>query len=287
MRNTTMKKRVVKTFVATSLMGALGLAPLPSVAGGFPVVDIPALIKQVQQISDEVERYQELIKQTGLDTQQLTQMIHTYDQLVQRYKLAMAQAASLKDKMSERDWQALLAAADSAFKYAPESGNDIQSNHDAETGQAITEHDRLYGSLDPRSKLKKDSIDVLGEMPSGFEQDYANATRSIEQQKQYKRFLQQQEGNSKSAEGLDAKRGTLGDQSELATLQTIVDQNQLVINQLSTMNETLQAQYHDSNQLANIHNNAVAIAHQEWLKQVKQRQQTPPNLNHPAFTLGD
>lgn len=287
MRNTTMKKRVVKTFVATSLMGALGLAPLPSVAGGFPVVDIPALIKQVQQISDELERYQELIKQTGLDTQQLTQMIHTYDQLVQRYKLAMAQAASLKDKMSERDWQAMMAAADRAFQYSPESGNDIQASQDPIIQQSITEHDRLYGSLDPRSKLKKDSIDVLGEMPSGFEKDYANATRSIYQQTQYSDFQKQQTNSAKAADTLDRNRGKLGDQSELATLQTMVDQNQLIITQLSTMQQTLQAQYHDSNQLANIHNNAVAIAHQEWLRQVKQRQQTPPNLNHPALTLGD
>ena len=277
----------MKTLLVTSLMGSMGLAPLPASAGGFPVVDIPSLIKQVQQISDELQRYSELIKQTGLDTQQLTQMIHTYDQLVQRYQLAMAQAASLKDKMSERDWQALLAAADTAFKYAPESGNDIQSSTDPTVQKSIAEHNKLYGELETKAKLQQDSMDVLGEVPDGFNKDYANATRSINQLTQYSNFQDQQAKNAKAASDLDAKRGTLGDHSELATLQTTVDQNQLMITQLTTMNQTLQAQYHDANQLANIHNNAVALEHQAWLKQVKERQKNPPNLNHPAFTLGD
>lgn len=277
-----LKKAIVQTVLLVSALSLAGTAPV--MATGIPVVDIAGLAQELTEYSQLLTQYKELLKQTGLNTQQLKGILDQYTQTLRDYQMALMQANSLKNKLAPMDWNAFLTAANLLQEYGPFSGKDMRSASDPTIRKSVQAANARYGALDDEATLNQEAREVYGKVPQALTRSYNQAEQAVHQIDTTHYLSSQLKTNQDKARTLDQKRAALGDKSELATLQMIVDQNQELIQQMTTLNQTMKEQYAQSNQLANVHFNAVQQAQQAHLKQMKWLREHPPQLNHQPLT---
>ncbi|MEI2423353.1 hypothetical protein V6O07_24000, partial [Arthrospira platensis SPKY2] len=68
-----MKKKLISSVLAL-------LMSFKSYSSGFPVIDISVLMQSVTQYTQLLKEYEQILNQTGLNTQQLLQLIEQYEQ---------------------------------------------------------------------------------------------------------------------------------------------------------------------------------------------------------------
>ncbi|OCH43290.1 hypothetical protein [Aliivibrio fischeri] len=215
-----LKKTIIAALISSSLS-------MPALGTGFPVVDIAGLAQAVTQYSQLIQEYDQILKQTGLNTDQLLTAIDQYTQTLIEYQVLLNQVESLKGKMDRKDYASL-----------GRDVNRLYENHlnDTDVPQSL-ELSRRYDDLGTRDDMNALAEDALNYVPRDVAHTYnlANDANNQSAERELYRSL-----NAQSREDIahvDKQRVGLGSQSQLATMQLMVEQNQILIDQIATSNE--------------------------------------------------
>ncbi|MFA1563024.1 hypothetical protein [Aliivibrio fischeri] len=214
------KKTIIAALISSSLS-------MPALGTGFPVVDIAGLAQAVTQYSQLIQEYDQILKQTGLNTDQLLTAIDQYTQTLIEYQVLLNQVESLKGKMDRKDYASL-----------DRDVNHLYENHlsDTDVPQSL-ELSRRYDDFGTREDMNALAEDALNYVPGDVAHTYnlANDANNQSAERELYRSL-----NAQSREDIahvDKLRVGLGSQSQLATMQLMVEQNQILIDQIATSNE--------------------------------------------------
>ena len=226
----TTKKKVLVLMIS-------GCLSFKSIGSGFPVLDIAGLVQAVSQYTMLIQEYDQILKQTGLNTDQLLTAIDQYTQTLREYQVLLNQVESLKNKLDRKDYRAI-----------SRDMNRLYENHllDTDVPQTI-ELSRRQADFGTRDDMNILATDALSYVPQDLSYSYnlASSANNESKEREFYRNLNQQ--SRTDIDHVDKQRLSLGSQSELATLQLLVEQNQILIDQIATSNEMKLASMGSSN----------------------------------------
>jgi len=103
-------KRVGRVLCVMVLSVGVGVAtvPEPAKASGIPTVDIAQIAQGLTSYITDLQGFSELIIQTGLEESQLASLLQQYTQTLREYKSYLNQLRSLQEFISAPDWAALM-----------------------------------------------------------------------------------------------------------------------------------------------------------------------------------
>lgn len=229
-------------------------------ASGFPVVDIANLLQSVLKYTQVLKEYEQILNQTGLNAQQLLQLIEQYEQTLREYQVLLNQVEGLKNKIDRRDFPGL----DRELRRLNEQYNGSQ---EVQANSSVTSR---YGSIKSQSDLNKLADDAIGYTPTDLSQAYTLANDANVKANQREYFSERNTKTRNDMNKLDSERLNLGDQSELATLQLLVEQNQILMEQIDLQNEMKLSEMSYSNQSDQRIANAVLRAKERSLQRLKE-----------------
>ena len=233
--------------------------------GGFPTFDIANLTQSITEYSLILKEYEQILNQTGINTNELLTAINQYEQILREYQVLLNQVKALENKIDRRDYSGI--ARDVRRLSDQYAGKIEAANTDAVT--------RRYGSVTSKQELERLADRAMGYTPADVTRAYtlANDANVLEQQRQV--YAARNEQSRRDIDHIEQQRVGLGDQSELATLQLLVEQNQVLIEQIATLNEVQLANMTHSNQLSQQSAQAQYRASVERLKRIEQANNTP------------
>ncbi|MFA0210706.1 hypothetical protein AB4431_05985 [Vibrio artabrorum] len=205
------------------------------------MADIINLLESVREYSTVLKEYSQVLNQTGIAGNDLTVSIQEYEQTLREYQTLLNQVEGLKGKIDRRDYAALeRELRRRAQEYAGQ-----QETHNNAIGQA------RYGHLPSEAEYEQLSRQATGHYSQTQHRQYLQAGEAHRQGANIEYYQSRQSALSQDQAQLDQLRLSLGNESELATLQTLVEQNQVIIDQLSLRNDMALSQYAGSAQLDN------------------------------------
>ncbi|HBO3339669.1 TPA: hypothetical protein L4S30_005486 [Pseudomonas aeruginosa] len=215
-------------------------------AWGFPVADIANLTQMVEGYIQDLKNYDEYIKTTVLNQEQLAEALRLYKQTLVAYDEVLRQMESLKRKLSPRDWKALFASYKDIFDIYP--GQNQRS--DAEWERINAKVDQVYARGRRIVELQSivDAIPFSGNGNRSIMTEINQSSNRVDMAADQLDVAQQQqdmiEANALELDDLDSVRLSLGDEDNLRTLQFLAEQNQksleLQIQNLSQQNKSFQ-----------------------------------------------
>ncbi|EGU37247.1 hypothetical protein [Vibrio scophthalmi] len=254
-----------KKLIALALIASVNA---PSYAG-FPVLDGTNLIQKITEYTLLLTEYEQILQQTGLNTNQLLTALNEYEQMLREYQVLLNQVKAFERKIDRRDYQAVASSVNRFYEQH-------QGKQEAQNTESVT---RRYGAVTPKADLEKLADDALGYMPDDIYQSYTIASDSNIQDQQRQLYASRNAQSRKDVAHLDAERLNLGDQSELATLQMLVEQNQVLIEQIQNANEVQLAGMTYSNQLDQRAAQNEYKAKIERLKRIQWENENPIVIN--------
>ncbi|CCN39722.1 conserved exported hypothetical protein [Vibrio nigripulchritudo FTn2] len=219
-----MKMKLIRLAIVASLFISSSAKP-----SGFPVLDVSNLVQSVTQYSLLLKEYEQLLAQTGLDTNQLFTIINQYEQTLREYSVLLNQVSSLQDKLERRDIPGLHRDATRLY----------EEYHGSNESQVNSQVARRVGAFESRAEIERLSSSTIGSVPNHLDQDFVIVGDIHTKARQQEHYLAENNRLRADIDKVDSQRLSLGDQSELQTLQLIVEQNQILMEQIANQNEIL------------------------------------------------
>ncbi|EDL52200.1 hypothetical protein VSAK1_26610 [Vibrio mediterranei AK1] len=251
-----------QTLLSLLIASVIGL-PSVALSSGFPTFDAANLLQKIMEYQTVLKEYDQILKQTGLSTNQLVTAIDEYQQMLREYQVLLNQVKSLENKLSARDYAALERELRRIYQ-------DLDGIVETENSAYAQQR---YGSLPSQKTWDGLSKNSVGDTPNAFSRQHTMASDAHIQGQQISNFRLRQEIISRNMAHLDSERQGLGDESELATLQMLVEQNQLLLDQLNLQNDMALATYSSSNQLEHRVSQGVLRSQQGRLERRKEAQE--------------
>ncbi|WP_234497882.1 hypothetical protein [Vibrio maritimus] len=237
----------------------LATTPQPVKASGFPVMDVANLLQAVTQYTQILKDYEQMLAQTGLNINQLTTLLDQYTQTMREYQVLLNQVSALERKLEQRDYPGLHRDINQLYEdYLKE-----------ETPTQPTASTQRYADIPDKGDLDVLSQNAIGATPSHLNQAYRLASDSHTSASERDYYRRSNAQIRADIAHLDEQRLSLGDQSELATLQLIVEQNQILMEQIANLNEMQLANMSYSNQFEQQSAHAVLSAKIAQLKKIE------------------
>lgn len=247
-----------KKLIAGLISAAIGFSSYNASASGIPTVDLAAIAQQIIGYQQQLLDYDQLLSQTGLDTDQLNQLYTDYQQILTNYEQTLREAEGLKNKVTSKDWSGFLSQVGLLDAYSPtrtSSPGLSENNEDWRT--AMKQSEVLYG-------LDQDwdsYIDTVTSVP--YNND--SATRAKEYaaynyRKSQMATYQAAQVNTidsgiadiaERANEIDKRRQELGDSDTVKTAQLQAEQSQLIIEQNMQLMRASNKSFELSNQVPN------------------------------------
>ncbi|MFZ3505566.1 hypothetical protein LCA83_24875, partial [Vibrio harveyi] len=76
-------------------------------ATGFPTIDAANLLQNVTEYSLILKEYEQILNQTGINTNELLTAINQYEQILREYQVLLNQVKSLENKINRRDYSGI------------------------------------------------------------------------------------------------------------------------------------------------------------------------------------
>ncbi|ENH7396022.1 TPA: hypothetical protein ACGVAX_004280 [Vibrio vulnificus] len=251
-----------KTLLTLAICASLSTRVM---ASGFPTFDAANLLQSVMEYSLILKEYEQILNQTGINTNELLTAIKHYEQTLREYQVLLNQVRALENKINRRDYTGI--------------ARDVRRLSDQYLGSAEAPNtpavNQRYGSVTSKEALNRLADSALGYTPDNLSHAYtlANDGNILEQKRQL--YESRNAQSRQDIDHLDRQRSQLGDQSELATLQLIVEQNQVLIEQIATLNEVQLSNMTHSHQLAQQSAQAQYRASIERLKRIEWENKNP------------
>lgn len=250
--------KINKTIIASLISTVIGLSSYNAAASGIPTVDLANLSQSIIEYQQQLLDYDQLLSQTGLNTDQLNQLYSNYKQILTNYEQALREAEGLKDKVSSKDWTGFLTQVGLLDAYSPtrtSSPGMAESSEDWRT--AMKQSEVLYG-------LDQDwdsYIDTVTSVPYNSDsakraQDYAaynyrKSQMSTYQTAQVNTIDSGIADIAERANEIDRRRQELGDSDTVRTAQLQAEQSQLIIEQNMQLMRATNKNFELSNQVPN------------------------------------
>ncbi|MFA0012015.1 hypothetical protein AB4391_01515 [Vibrio lentus] len=248
-----------KTLLALVIASALS-TPMVVRASGFPTFDAANLLQSITEYEQLISEYEQILQQTGLNTQQLLVAIDEYQQMLREYNVLLNQVTQLEDKIDRRDYEAIARQVNRAYEQRAGNEHVYSSPH----------MDNRYGALPDRDTSYRHVESTLGAVPSSYQRSYQLAADSHIQGEEAQQFAARNAQIKTNQDALDATRLTLGNETELATLQLLVEQNQVLIDQLDLQNDMTLSSYSNSNQMEHRTSAAILRAEQAQIERIEE-----------------
>ncbi|MCU8386795.1 hypothetical protein OC514_20675 [Vibrio vulnificus] len=251
-----------KTLLTLAICASLSTRVM---ASGFPTFDAANLLQSVMEYSLILKEYEQILNQTGINTNELLTAIKHYEQTLREYQVLLNQVRALENKINRRDYTGI--------------ARDVKRLSDQYLGSAEAPDtpavNQRYGTVTSKEALNRLADSALGYTPDNLSHAYtlANDGNILEQKRQL--YESRNAQSRQDIDHLDRQRSQLGDQSELATLQLIVEQNQVLIEQIATLNEVQLSNMTHSHQLAQQSAQAQYRASIERLKRIEWENKNP------------
>jgi hypothetical protein len=230
-------KRFILALVFVSLFGTSSAR-----AGGIPVIDAASIAESVKQYLLLLQEYSELVSQTGIETQQLVQLIDQYSQTLREYQHYLNQIKALRYYISEKEWQQLMRDIDMYYRYYGKGDmstiptmNRESSTYESDVDEVLRQYG--YTPRDPR-EIEAEAR-ALGIRSS---QMISDAQREWLIHQKYKDQMSMVSANEAKVAKRDENIAILNnvvkslpDASDLATLHLMATQSQIVLNQLNDL----------------------------------------------------
>ncbi|AUZ86191.1 type IV secretion system protein [Methylophaga nitratireducenticrescens] len=227
-----MKKRMI-----AGLILAQSLFSGHAAATGIPVVDVAHIAESVLQYQQQLRDYQEYMIQTGLQDSQLLQMVEDYRQVLREYNHYLNQISGLENALSGGDWDYLISIVQRNYGSADFG---LLATMDADSA---TYSDDMRSVLGNYGMAPRTTTNVADDLAAAGVADTASYEQDMDQvNRVYSKYSNQQEmvsRNEVELGKLEQDRAanklmleSLGDESDLATMQLIAAQQQLLSNQV-------------------------------------------------------
>ena len=222
---------------------------------GIPTVDAAALAQRITQMQQLLTQYEEMLNQTGLNLDQLNQLYDSYTQLLHQYDHMLMQAQALKFQLDRRDYAGFLQKIGMIEDVNPfnTGAGDIRQS-DSEYAQAgVEQSDHMYGAIKERDEYQEMMRNAFGSTYISPEelQSYNQANMSSLQNTYGMTAKEEYSDVTKELQRLEQAREYLGDESQLASTQFLIEQNQVLLRQQQETNQLLRQQLEMSNQFEN------------------------------------
>jgi len=254
-----------RTLIAILLAGVF-CSPVYAI---IPVTDATQIAGQLREISQGIRDYEQYIKQTALSNTQLLEAYKRYDQMLEDYQQVLREAERLKVTLQGVDLQNFLDQLKNIDLYNPAYSTGDDPNVGSKPWDDAVERNKLlngWGMTDQEWSDMNAAIPYTGNdrerAKEIFQYRKRKAEGAIRQDLASKNFdaniINQTEEAQQTKDALDS----LGDNDQLATMQLMARQNQLIIEQNLNQQAQTNTDFSMSNQIANDYFNKMARAKQ-------------------------
>ena len=250
--------------VVVFMMGvSVGMGPTMARATGIPTVDVAAIVQGLTSYIQDLTFYQEALIQTGLENSQLASLLAQYAQKLQEYKQYLHQVQSLQAFISAPDWAALMKiVVKSPYGQQALAKIPLLKPTDPGYDKDVRKVAGEYGPVPEETADVVGHYTALGVKPGDLKhiEDYNDGlNQSFAKYVQQMNIVSGNEAAIKEREGKLNRYGadirSLGDESDLATLQMIASQQNLAGHQqeatMRTLNQLILTYESPSTALAN------------------------------------
>lgn len=239
----------MKKHIIAAVLFFNSLCPVNVYATGIPVVDVAHIAETVLQYQQQLRDYREYMIQTGLQESQMMQMLTDYQQVLREYGHYLNQIQGLQNQISASEWEMLIGTVEQFYGSADIS---VIPSMDY---TSPTYQDDVRSVLNEYGLAPKSTDDVITKFESAGVTDTAAFQSNMEQANQtYSKYSNQLEMVASNRQQIAKLHGirernksllkSLGDESDLATLQQIASQQIMLSNQLegqaTMLNQLLQ-----------------------------------------------
>lgn len=229
-------------------------------ATGIPTVDIASLVQGLFEYAQMLSDYAEQLYQSQVVANEYMQKLAQMEQIYREYEHTLNQIKGLADYVDNQEWKDILSRIEIDFPLNP-----LDSHWD-DWGVAILTDDGVI-DVDDRIGNAYDRIRNLDEVFADIETVWSSADVRDQQKEDARRhFLKSREvteqayavevfkSQSKNLNEAKAEMSeyrqdlATGDESELATLQTLAMQQELQIEILKAQNDMMLKQFEMANQ---------------------------------------
>lgn len=204
-------------------------------ASGFPTVDIAALIQRVLSYTTQLSDYATQLTSTETEISQLVQLYEDYEQVLREYDHYLRQLRGLEGFISRADWEDLMAAlapyyGNSDFSVVPSLDTDSATYDD--DVRALLNQYTTVPSTEAEFDARLDAIDLDSEdMKATNTQLAAAYSRQMDIYRQVSKNENDALERDAAYDALADDIQNLGDESDLATMQTIATELQMLMQQ--------------------------------------------------------
>jgi hypothetical protein len=238
-----MKRKALIFFMVLSLSLFIGGIPSSNnalikgaAAGGIPTISIAELMQQLISYLTQIMQYSEDMSNTSSNAATYAQLVLDYQQKLREYQHYLNQLQSIRHMISNRDWQLLM---QTIRMYYGKSLRSVVATMDIDSSTYETDLDKVLGkySYVPRDPSLVQS-EALGlnmwtqQLSDEVNQDYNN----FDLYKDRMRIVSENADRSRKRQNGEIQAlkdglNSLGDESDLATLQLIAAENLTMIKQ--------------------------------------------------------
>lgn len=230
---------------------AIGMVSSNVFASGIPVVDVASNIQQITSYIQDIADYAEQLNQLSVQTQQYTQMMDDFSQTLTEYEHYLKQLEGIKDKFTNAEWDQIMAQTLNTYGSGPMSVIPTMDTASATYDDDLDVVLANYGYIpeNPNDVVNEATINGVGDTSRLLVQ----AQRNQAAFGKWRNVQKQVADNEKAAlsrrqvmRKIGEKINSLGDESDLATLQLMANQSQIMMDQneatARTLNQMLQQQ---------------------------------------------
>ncbi|MFW5400280.1 hypothetical protein V2A85_11280 [Yersinia sp. 1252 StPb PI] len=250
-----------RTLIAILLAGVFS----GSVYAIIPVTDATQIAGQLREISQGIRDYEQYMKQTVLSNTQLLEAYKRYDQMLADYQQVLREAEALKAQLKGVDLQNFLDQLKSVDLYDPKYASGDDPNVGSQPWDDAVERNKLlngWGMSDEEWSQMNAAIPYSGDdrerAKAIFQYRKRKAESSVRQDIAGNNFDQNISKQAEEAQKTQDALDTLGDNDQLATMQLMAKQNQLIIQQNLNQQAQGNTDFKMSNQIANDYFNKMA-----------------------------
>ena len=249
-------------------------------ASGIPVVDAAGIAQSVAQYIVLIMEYSELITQTGLQGEQLVQQVEQYAQTLREYQHYLNQIKALRNYMSDRDWQQLMREINMYYRYYGNGDMSTIPTMNRESRTYEGDVDAVFGRYGYTPREPKDieaEARALGIRSSSMTTDINREWSIYQKQKDRARMISANEKKAQERDEnlkmIDDALTQLDNASDLATLQLMATQNQVLLNQMNSLLRSHNQHMLLMESQEELRSSRKAEARDQELKRLKEREQ--------------
>tara|TARA_R110000744_G_scaffold102987_3_gene197656 strand:- start:1752 stop:2642 length:891 start_codon:yes stop_codon:yes gene_type:complete len=182
-----MMKRKLSIFFLTAALTIAPVSYTKRVEAGIPIIDIPGLVQQLLDYSQQLQSYAEDLYQSTVVSNEYVQTLRKMEQTYLEYEHTLNQIKGLRDIVDSTEWRNILSAIEIDFPLNPLDSHWDDWDVDLYTDDGVIDVDERIGEVYNRIR---DLEDVYADIESSF---LSEDMRDMQREKARRLFLKSRE----------------------------------------------------------------------------------------------